>query len=1032
MTSRVGLACDRVLEAGLLLCLASGVIFFNTHSARGFEPDKVLMLRSFMLLLAAAFLIRLAEGGLERLRGRPHPITLAVLGVALAGTVACVCGIDPLLSWQGSYLRADGLSTTALYLGFFALLSFVIRTRTQLERFISCALVPLPAVCAYALLQRAGYDPLWGDITVTRVGSTAGNAVALGAYLITALPLLAYRTWTVRTRGRLTVGLHLGLLVWATAVMIWTAARGPTIGLLGAGLLVGWVAMRRTRGPSLGVLDAGQGLGLVAIGLVVGTAGWYGVLRVVGVTGPYASFTAVLGAGGTIFTGLVAGLLSGRAPAWFRLALLWLAGLTLIGAGLLNVPPDRTREALPSPLVQTLEGWRTIPWVWRFSRLLDPGKSTGKVRVLLWQGALRQLQEGALVEYPAGETDALRSLRWLVGWGQESQALTFPQFYSPELAVLESAEQRVDRLHNQTLDLLVTGGLLGLVAWHTLFLVGLLTAVRLLGFEPGWRCVGGWVAGALGAGLFFVSLGSLLWLGVALPVCGLVGFALALPTRAAPVNPWQAGLGYVGLAVLAGHLIELQVGFSLVPSTLHLFLTLALLRVTGSLADEPERPSVEWWAGPVVGLVVCLLSLALLSPVIYLTRITEASQVPSVSNLLGNFLWASNQHRAFNNPAGALLLAVAWLGGCLAAMQGQPLRAPGWLRGVTALTAFLPACLAVPAAAWYLRQAYFWLWLSQGEVTPDEIAGQLAAAFGGLLAVYWFTAGACWAWLAVALPRPVERVPAAWLVWPATRVLVPLAVCLAALLIFTWGFKPAVADSLYAQAHNTQKSQAEQAKAAVGWLLPVATLEYVVRLMPSVDTYRSFLGDFLARQASFSDEPAQAHHLRTQARLQMLRARELAPLEYNNATNLALANLHLVNTLPPADPRRPQLQAEARSEYARALKLNPNDPPLRIEVANRLLDELKDSEGAEQLYRAAIQLNPRAAMAFYGLSAVYERRARALPEDDPRRRAWLTAAAASALAGTRAEPVGTGGRDQRYGIMLKLHEAAGLPAPAPR
>ncbi len=51
--------CNGVLEAGWLAALVLAPLFFNTYSARVFEPDKESLVRSIALIIAAAWLLKL-------------------------------------------------------------------------------------------------------------------------------------------------------------------------------------------------------------------------------------------------------------------------------------------------------------------------------------------------------------------------------------------------------------------------------------------------------------------------------------------------------------------------------------------------------------------------------------------------------------------------------------------------------------------------------------------------------------------------------------------------------------------------------------------------------------------------------------------------------------------------------------------------------------------------------------------------------------------------------------------------------------
>ena len=55
---------EAIIEAGWLAALIIVPLFFNVHSSRVFNPDKLSLLRSIALVMALARLIKLANEGL--------------------------------------------------------------------------------------------------------------------------------------------------------------------------------------------------------------------------------------------------------------------------------------------------------------------------------------------------------------------------------------------------------------------------------------------------------------------------------------------------------------------------------------------------------------------------------------------------------------------------------------------------------------------------------------------------------------------------------------------------------------------------------------------------------------------------------------------------------------------------------------------------------------------------------------------------------------------------------------------------------
>jgi tetratricopeptide (TPR) repeat protein len=199
--------CGWVVEAGWLLALTLVPIYFNLYSARHFEPDKVTTLRSLVLIMATAALIRAAEYLRTTPRTPPPPNapplwrrliafpmalpTLFYAGVFLLTTITSVL---PATSFWGSYQRMQGTYTHLSYVLLFVLMITHIRSREQIERLITVALAAALFVGGYGILQHQQLDPLpWRGDVITRVASTMGNSIFVAAYMIMIVPLALYR-----------------------------------------------------------------------------------------------------------------------------------------------------------------------------------------------------------------------------------------------------------------------------------------------------------------------------------------------------------------------------------------------------------------------------------------------------------------------------------------------------------------------------------------------------------------------------------------------------------------------------------------------------------------------------------------------------------------------------------------------------------------------------------------------------------------------------------------------------------------------
>ena len=254
MENRLSLFCDRVIEAGWLAAAVTVPLFFNVFSSRVFEPDKLTLLRSIVLVMAAAWLIRVLIG--PRTQGfsfsrllRASPLALPVCLFAAVYIVATAASVAPRTSFWGSYVRLQGLVTNLSYLTLFFLVAYNLRTREQLNRLITVVLVTSIPISLYGIIQHYKLDPLpWGGDVTFRVTSTMGNAIFLAAYLIMVVPLTLVRLVQAvsgasksppanQVRDWLLVAAYGAALGLQLATIVLTKSRGPWIGL-GLGLAV--------------------------------------------------------------------------------------------------------------------------------------------------------------------------------------------------------------------------------------------------------------------------------------------------------------------------------------------------------------------------------------------------------------------------------------------------------------------------------------------------------------------------------------------------------------------------------------------------------------------------------------------------------------------------------------------------------------------------------------------------------------------------------------------------------------------------
>lgn len=424
MTTRLGRFAQGFIEACWLAAAALVPVFFNVYSARIFEPDKLTVLRTVVLLMTLAGVIWLLESGSTRplpprlppVRDNPLVTAAALFGVVYLLTT--LTSRDPEVSFWGSYQRLQGTLVNLCYLALFFFSVGFTRNKAQVDRLVTVMVLTTLPVGLYGLVQYVGglpgspiRDPLpWGSDVTQRVTSTMGNPIFLGAWLIMVIPLTTARLipavvefvrragepgpfpWTAWARA---AGYSLALSI-QLLVVLFTQSRGPWLGLLAGLFLFGVVTSVRLGRRRLAILIAVLGLGLAAF------------------------------------------------------------------IGLLNAPG--------SPLEPLKEQNRYLE---RLGSIAEADSGTVKVRLLIWFGdGVGRGAVGLITE---------NLWRFLVGHGPETMYFAFAPFYPPDLAHYEARNASPDRSHNDLLDYLVTMGVLGLGAYLLVIGAFYWQAGRLLG-----------------------------------------------------------------------------------------------------------------------------------------------------------------------------------------------------------------------------------------------------------------------------------------------------------------------------------------------------------------------------------------------------------------------------------------------------------------------------------------------------------------------------------------------------------------------
>jgi hypothetical protein len=452
-------------------------VFFNVYSSRVFEPDKLTTLRSLAVVMAILWLVRFLEELLQskaplRFSWRT-PMVLPTLAMMVLYIISSAFSLVPYTSFVGSYQRLQGTFSFFAYVVIFFALLTSLRTRAQLSRLITVLILNSLPVSLYGIIQHNGLDPLpWAGDVQTRVAANMGNAIFVAAYLIMVTPLTAGRIVESfndilhRQESRITDILRASGYIFLIAVQLLTTwysqSRGP-----------GWASWRRFL-LSLPDVDfaaaAGAQGGECSLCLASGRPSWnrigpglagaavilvgLGVWALSGSTGLYVGG----GLAGLVFGGIWLYMIVQR-KGWRWLWIGWFTiVLVIFGVGL--------AMNLPGPLQQRVQ---QVPSLSRMTTILEWDTGTGRVRTLIWEGALDLISVHEPLDYPDGTQDAFNALRPLIGYGPESMYVAYNRFYPPLLGHYESRTASPDRSHNETLDSVVITGVLGLAAYLFVF-----------------------------------------------------------------------------------------------------------------------------------------------------------------------------------------------------------------------------------------------------------------------------------------------------------------------------------------------------------------------------------------------------------------------------------------------------------------------------------------------------------------------------------------------------------------------------------
>lgn len=940
MQTKLSRYAEGLMEAAWLAAVVAVPVFFNVYSSRIFEPDKITLLRTLALLILGAWIIKLLdEGGLQWQRARP--------GESRVKSFLRIPMILPVAALAAVYLLSTLLSVNprVSFAGSYQRLQGTYTTLSYLVVF---------AAVAGNLRRREQIERL---ITVAIIASLPVSLYGvLQRYQIDPVP------WGSDTSRRIAANMGNPIFVAAYLIMVFPLTLHRIIESFGAILS-----------------DAGELLGdfsrstayvfIAALQLIA--------LFLTGSRGPWLGWMA-----GTFFMFLMLSLLWRK--RWMTLGIVGLAVLGAASLVLLNVPGG------------PLESMRSLSGVGRLGQLLDAESRTGRVRTLIWQGAAELVLPHEPLEYPDGREDVFNVLRPVIGYGPESMYVAYNPFYPPELTQVEKRNASPDRSHNETWDVLVRTGVLGLIVYLALFGTVFYYGLKWLGMITARRQRNLFLGLYLGAGLVtaagFVLAMGLEFFGVGLPfgmVIGVLIYLILISLSGGYRDPQtqaerlRAFIITALLAVVVAHFVEINFGIAIAATRTYFWVFSALILVLGyvlpynkafeqvfappeeaagetypgrnkkkSKSDRKRRRgradnsgdasgAAPWWREAALNGLVAALVLMPLGYNFLTNRASAASAFDLIWTSMVNLPTLLNSTVSYGVLA---MVLMAWLfAGVLLTSESAKIK-PGLPWGKLLLAGLGVALLV---------SLFYWLWHAGGLVaiarsSANDIDGLLdnVGLFEALLSRYYVYYFGLVFGLAFFLPDkwPARTVSTTWvgaLALPAMFALVVYLGVLTNLRVIHADIAFKVADSFSNQG---------------SYPAAIAIYDHAIDLAPSEDYYFLFLGKSYLDYGRALEDPFQREQLISRAKSDLETAQNLNPLHPDHTANLA--RLYSLWATFAEDVETRLARAQISSDYfSRATTISPNNARLWDEWGILYLNVLGQPDRAFDHFTHALDID---------------------------------------------------------------------------
>jgi tetratricopeptide (TPR) repeat protein len=669
-------------------------------------------------------------------------------------------------------------------------------------------------------------------------------------------------------------------------------------------------------------------------------------------------------AGGLFFFGLLYAFLHRRRTAT---AVLVGAGVAiLLFLVMINIPS--------SPLA----GVRDLPYIGRLGRVFEIQGGTGRVRTLIWEGAVDMIT-----------ADPLRAT---IGYGPEAMYVAYNPFYPPDLAHYEARNASPDRSHNETFDALVTTGFVGFVVYMFLFTSIFYYGLHWTGLirnstERRLFVICSVAGGILGLLVPLVVDRSLRFAGVGLPMGFIAGISLYVTVQALsgrtrraetnirPQDRWRALLLIALFASIVAHFVEIHFGIAIAATRTYFWAYTAIFALLGQdliagVAEDVEvggkrrtanraksRRRKNTQSGRSQGLQLGPLarqriSLGILIGFILITMAWDYTTNPLSSG----------------DPLKVLITSLTTM-----AAKGAPGKTNFGIFWVGIATFVISTVIAALELAMHHEEAAD----MDGLLSSLGIIGGIAAAMGltfalihaarlgpgvqvsNLIYEFYTAIGLVWLGLGTTLylgfPRPSTTMQGALVV------LYPVLVVACLFFIDAKNIRPIKADSFYKQGLKFDN--------AGSWDKAIYFYEKAVDVAPKEDFYYLFQGRALMEKGKREKEPEQRDAYFSKSLESLKRARELNPLNTDHTANLARLHRTWAELENSEEERKAKLQ-KALQYYEEAAELSPNNAQVYNEwgLVYYLMGEY---DKALQKYQTSLELDKEFVQTYMLMGDVY-------------------------------------------------------------